>query len=130
MYYKVGKDVITRYVHISQVSLPKYDNKNYIYRCDWQTVQIVRSVHINIILVVYINVSLRSGVLAEVYFISTTQIQFHFEMMNTNFVNFLFCTSPIGSMITWLLSKLHWFVNRRKYLRLAILATFENFAKD
>lgn len=82
--------MITRYVHISQVLLPKYDNKNYIYKCDWQTVQIIRSVHINIILVVYINVSLRSGVLAEVYFISTTQIQFHFEMMVTNFVNSLF----------------------------------------
>lgn len=66
--------------------LPKYENKNYIYRCDWQqTVQIVRSVHINIILVVYIDMCLRNGALAEVYFISTTQMQFRFEMIDTNF---------------------------------------------
>lgn len=85
--------MIARYVHISQL-LSKY-NKNYIYRCDWQTVQIIRIVHINIILVVYIDVGLCNGALAEVYLISTIQMQFRFEMIDTNFaVSFVLRLDP------------------------------------
>lgn len=66
--------------------------------CDWQTVQIV-SKCINIILVVYIDVSLRDGALAEVYLISTIQMQLRFEIIDTNFAVF-FLYSEGGSMIT------------------------------